>query len=281
MKKKKKRNTLPKYKGNLAAALAMRKVLERRIKSLREDAQKTFMGIMDSNQKNKIELIEKATEQLLSKWNASFDKLARELSRQMLTRVTHQIDTYFIKINKDYTVKRSKHLIKQVKEAILHENITLIKSIPEETLNKYSNTFANSIGSFDKEAISNKLKTFTLIGLNKIKLIARDQVAKAQNRYHMARAQALGFEYYTWSTSHDERVSVGVGGHKYLDERIYRFDKPTAIVDSYKNPGHPGDRVNCRCTSLTLITYDTTHLKLIEDKEHGDYYIETDEDDGD
>lgn len=276
MKKKKKPNTLPEFKGNHASALAMRKVLERRLKQLRKEAQTTLLDIMNSDEKNKVELIEKAIAELLEKWNLAFNKLGRELAKRMMTQVAKHIDVQFIKINKDFGIKRGKQHIDEVKQAIMHENITLIKSIPTDVLNKYSNILTSSIGRFDQAAVVKQLSLVTALNAKRIKLIARDQTAKAMNRYHMIRAQGLGFEYYVWKTVKDERVSKGDGGHKILQDRIYKYNNPTAIVDTYGTPGHPGQRVNCRCRAATLVKFDTTHLKLIKDKNHGDYYIEQD-----
>ena len=88
----------------------------------------------------------------------------------------------------------------------------------------------------------------------------------------MGRSKQLGFEYYEWSTSNDERVSTGKGGHKQLNGRIYRYDTPTAIIDSYGNKGHCADRVNCRCVPIPIMLQPNQTTKLIKDSQNGDYY---------
>lgn len=270
---KKKRNTLPKFKGNFAAALIMRKALQRKLRQLHNEAEETLIDSMESDIKNKAELIDELIDKLIQKWGKSFEKLANELSQQMLTSVANHIDTQFIKIDKSYKVHRGKERITQVKKAILKENINLIKSIPADVLNKYGNIFMNAIGNFDQHSVVRQLRQVTKLNERRIKLIARDQVSKAITRYQMSRSQGLGFEYYVWHTVLDERVSTGDGGHKALEGRIYRYDTPTAIIDANNNKGIPSQRPNCRCVALALITDDTTQLKLIKDKKHGDYYI--------
>lgn len=81
-----------------------------------------------------------------------------------------------------------------------------------------------------------------------------------------------------WVTANDERVSTGKGGHKQLNGRIYRYDTPTAIIDSYGNKGHCSERVNCRCTQVSVILEPSQEFKKIKDSLNGDYYIITNKD---
>ena len=93
------------------------------------------------------------------------------------------------------------------------------------------------------------------------------------SNYTQARAQQLGFDYYQWVTSQDERVSIGMGGHKYLNGRIYKYSEPTAKIDAYSNCGHPGQRINCRCTQVSIIPAPNQEFKKVKDAVSGDYYI--------
>ena len=93
---------------------------------------------------------------------------------------------------------------------------------------------------------------------------------EAIGEYHATREQALGFEYYMWMTSKDERVSKE---HKELEGKLYRYDTATAVIDSYGNLGHPSQRVNCRCRRKAVILKPNQEVKLISDGASGDYYI--------
>lgn len=151
--------------------------------------------------------------------------------------------------------------------------LDLIVSIPSQIVGSYKQELLNGVGDFNRERIAQIAENIGGVSRRKAELIARDQTHKATTNYAMARASSLGFDYYVWDTSHDERVSTGKGGHKQLQGRIYRYDKDTAIVDSYGNVGHCGSRVNCRCVPLTLMLEPNQKLKLVKDSYAGDYYV--------
>lgn len=151
--------------------------------------------------------------------------------------------------------------------------LDLIVSIPSQIVGSYKQELLNGVGDFNRERIAQIAENIGGVSRRKAELIARDQTHKATTNYAMARASSLGFDYYVWNTSHDERVSTGKGGHKQLQGRIYRYDKDTAIVDSYGNVGHCGSRVNCRCVPLTLMLEPNQKLKLVKDAYAGDYYV--------
>lgn len=163
--------------------------------------------------------------------------------------------------------------VKQTINANILQQMALIKTIPKDIIERYEATLYNSINSFDLNVLEKQIKTISNISNRRAKTIARDQVGKALENYSISRSKSLGFEYYVWNTSRDERVSKGKGGHKQLDGRIYRYDTPTAIIDSYGNKGHTGERVNCRCIQTPLILDVNQELKLVKDGNDGDYYI--------
>ena len=109
--------------------------------------------------------------------------------------------------------------------------------------------------------------------MRRAKFIARDQTAKGIQSYNQARAESLGFEFYQWVTSKDERVSTGKGGHIHLDGRIYKYNEPTAIIDSYNTRGHTGQRPNCRCEAIAVLPNPNQEFKRVRDGNAGDYYI--------
>lgn len=273
MKKPKKVNTLPKIKGNLALVRNLKKALIKIIKAMRADIEGKAISILQSNSSSKLDKIDKILQDLGKKWEASFDKLSKELSKQMISKVTKQIDTQFIKINKNYAIKSGIEKLKLTKDVIISENINLIKTIPTGILTKYDTIFKQSILSFDKNSLVNQLKKLGKVNENRAEIIARDQTSKALERYHMSRAEGLGFEYYVWSTSKDERVSKGEGGHRILEGRIYKYNHPTAVIDTNGTIGIPSQRVNCRCMALPLITEPTDRLVLKKDSKNGDYYV--------
>ena len=127
----------------------------------------------------------------------------------------------------------------------------------------------NNVNNFDREQIYRLAKTYQGISNRRAKTIARDQTQKAVSSFTQARAEQLGFEYYEWVTAGDERVSKE---HYHLNGRVYRYDTPTAKIDSYGNVGHPSQRVNCRCIAVSVIM-DNKKAHKVKDAKYGDYYV--------
>lgn len=128
-------------------------------------------------------------------------------------------------------------------------NISLIKSIPSEILESLDSILYNSSVGGDLSQIKESLQRVKGISSRRIETIARDQTSKGLNAISTIRATQAGFEYYKWVTAQDERVSKE---HKRLNGKIFRYDTPEAIIDTYGTKGHPSQRVNCRCIAAPI-----------------------------
>lgn len=103
------------------------------------------------------------------------------------------------------------------------------------------------------------------------KLIARDQLAKANSQITKLRQQSIGVSEYRWRTSKDERVRGKSGGryanarpkHSSLEGKRCRWNDPTVYIDqdgnARKRSGieavelHPGEDYQCRCTAEPIL----------------------------
>lgn len=85
-----------------------------------------------------------------------------------------------------------------------------------------------------------------LLGVNerRAKLIARDQIAKANTTFNRIRQQQAGVDRYRWSTSSDERVRAT---HRANNGKVFRWDQPPATT------GHPGNDIQCRCVAMGVV----------------------------
>ena len=210
---------------------------------------------------------------LLKSWDKKSEVFAKKLSNAINDRIKNYVDLGFKKQGKEYVLETLSRKSAQVLNANILQSMALIKSIPREIIEKYQVVLYNNITDFDLEATEKTLKNISKVTLARVKTIARDQTAKALENFASARAMDLGFEYYIWQTAKDERVSKGKGGHNQLEGRIYRYDTPTAVIDSYVNKGHCSQRVNCRCLSSPLFLEPNQTLKLVRDSNAGDYYV--------
>lgn len=209
--------------------------------------------------------------ELTKRWNNKAvifaNRISKYINKQSIKYVNSNLSSQGFKVGSDSSIT------KQILQANMDEHLALIKSIPQETILRYKSALYNNIGNFNLEALNKQIKVISKVSKKRAKTIARDQVAKTIESYHMSRSKDLGFEYYVWNTILDERTSTGKGGHRILNNRIYRYDNPTAIIDSYGNLGKPSQRVNCRCTGTALILQPGEIVKKVKDNINGDYYI--------
>lgn len=220
----------------------------------------------------------------LNSLQAEWDKKASILGKSYANSFNKQISAYVdLNLQKQLkdTLLKDKPLLNLIKtdkttDALMRayeRNLYLIKSIPTDIIDRYRQGFLSASESFDREKFSKLAVEYGEVSKRRAKFIARDQTAKAISSYNQARAESLGFKYFVWQTSKDERVSTGKGGHAQLDGRIYAYDNPTAIIDSYGHTGGVGVRPNCRCTAIPIIPSFTQELKKVKDSQSGDYFI--------
>lgn len=211
--------------------------------------------------------------ELLKEWNKKTSDFAKKEAKRTTKQVSSFVNGNFQNQSPEFALKRSVKEIDNTLNAVYERNYNLIKTIPQDIKERFESVFLNNVNNFDQEAIFKQVETIDGISKRRAKTIARDQVQKAIGEYHATREQALGFEYYMWQTSKDEKVSTGKGGHRQLEGRLYRYDTPTAVIDSYGNLGVPSQRVNCRCRRKAVILKPNQEVKLISDGTSGDYYI--------
>lgn len=210
--------------------------------------------------------------ELLKEWNKRTNDFAKKEASRTVKKVETFVNGNLVNQNPEFGIKRNAKQLDNSLNSAYERNYNLIKTIPQDIKNRFESVFLSDVNNFDQEAIKKQILTINGITERRAKTIARDQVQKAIGEYHSIREQNLGFEYYMWQTSRDERVSTGKGGHSKLDGRIYRYDTPTAVIDSYGNLGHPSQRVNCRCKRRAVILKPNQEMKLIKDGQNGNYY---------
>jgi len=82
------------------------------------------------------------------------------------------------------------------------------------------------------------------VSRNRAKVIARDQIAKANSSFSRIRQVEAGVTSYVWRTSQDERVRPT---HRSNNGKKIRWDQPPVTT------GHPGHDIMCRCTAEAVI----------------------------
>ena len=145
----------------------------------------------------------------------------------------------------------------KIMNAVTSENLTLIKSIPQEVLKDMQVALSQGIISGNQKELIKSLKRIKGVSKDRAVFIARDQIHKAVESFKQVQNTALGIEYYEWLTADDERVSSGIGGHAQNNHRIFKYGSNEAIISHSNKRGYyygkPGDRPNCRCIAVGVI----------------------------
>lgn len=138
----------------------------------------------------------------------------------------------------------------RVAAALLNEQVELIKSIPIEAGLRAqriaTENFLHGARAVPDQSVVDQLKEemgmSTEVAVNRAKLIARTETARANASFVQARAESVGTRGYIWRTSMDgaERKSHRAMNGKYVD-----YNKPPTLIDG--TTGHAGTFPNCRC----------------------------------
>lgn len=109
------------------------------------------------------------------------------------------------------------------------------------------------------EELSARLQRQYEITEARAKLIARDQVLKANSELNQIRAQAAGVTRYVWRTAQDERVRGTPGGkwpkgsHFGLNGTVHEWTDPPIVDAKTGRKEHPGRDYQCRCIADPMV----------------------------
>ena len=159
-------------------------------------------------------------------------------------------------------------------EASVYDNTQLIKSIPDIYLDRVESIIMTNIRAGNRSsAIAKQLTEQFGIESRRAKFIARDQTEKINGDLNAKRQTSIGFEYFQWVTSKDQRVR---DKHREIANKvtaygkgIYRWDNPP--IGENGTPIIPGQSYNCRCVG-TAVTKLEVQENRKEDKTNSGVY---------
>ena len=140
-------------------------------------------------------------------------------------------------------------------QAAASSNVRLIESIPAEYLGKVRTLVeANMRAGRPPGAIVTRIQEQFGVAKSRAKLIARDQTNKINSELTERRQREVGFEYFQWVSSHDERVRHD---HQVIANRVTEFGKGVYRWDDPPKNDRgetitPGSDYQCRCTARPL-----------------------------
>lgn len=138
----------------------------------------------------------------------------------------------------------------RVGQALLHEQVALIKSLPLEAGLRAQRIAAENIlngrrAKPDPDVVKQLQEEMGMteeVAVNRAKLIARTETARANASFVQARAVAIGVKGYIWRASMDAATRES---HADMNGVFVEYDKPPILIDGTK--GHAGTFPNCRC----------------------------------
>lgn len=198
--------------------------------------------------------LDEVIRRLRRRWLRRFDQGAQELARYFAKAVWRRSSAELRQILKragfavEFTPGQA---VKDALAAIVHTNVSLIRSIPEQHLRQVEASVMHSVlAGRDLASLSRDLQDQYGVTRRRASFIARDQNNKATSSINRQQYLDLRIERAIWLHSH-----AGVRRrptHVAMDGQEY--DVAKGMWDSHERAWvQPGWLINCRCTSRPIL----------------------------
>lgn len=267
------------------APYAMQLQYRKELYALIEGMDKDFRTILKiyRNKQNQIAMddamlstdIQDKIKKLGNKWQNRFNSYAEQQSKKRVEKSLKQADSQLKTVLAAYFTLQGlidifntkPQSLTQVMKVNTEENISLVKSIPEQYIKRVqtmvTNAMNNAGGWVDLRGQIIKTKGITL---RRAKMIARDQTNKVFNAVTLRRFEQLGITKVKWKHSHADKdprhyhirqwdgESGLIDNHPNgLDNFVFSIDNPPIIDEKTGQRGFPGTLINCSCMMIPII----------------------------
>jgi SPP1 gp7 family putative phage head morphogenesis protein len=145
--------------------------------------------------------------------------------------------------------------MESIQTAIIAENVSLIKSIPQEYFKQVTGAVMRSIQGEGIKQLIPDIEKYDGMTKRRATLIAQDQTRKAYNTINKQRMVSLGIKQFEWI--HTRGSQSPRKSHLKMNGKIFSFEnliKEQANMEiPSKDRGLPGIAPNCRCTFRPII----------------------------
>lgn len=197
------------------------------------------------------------SKKLLNELKARFSTLFAKKSIDLATKMVNSSEKYSRRTVKTSLEQLTGALtlkmdfipgqVKEVAKASIAENVSLIKSIPEEYFNRVTGAVMRSITSGQGlKTLKSHFKKYDAMTDRRAKNIALDQTRKAYNSINAARLTAAGYEEFRWL--HSGGGLEPRPDHVAMNGKVFRLDDLPVIDKKTGETGLPGQAPNCGCT---------------------------------
>lgn len=198
--------------------------------------------------------INKQLRALARRWLKRFDEAAPKLAGGYLTGAFRASDSALRMALKDagFTVKFDMTpTMRDAFEASLAENVGLIRSIPQEYLQRVEGIVNRSYAAGrDLATMVQRIRKVYPVTQNRAVLIARDQSNKANAIVNRTRQLELGLTDAIWIHSGGGKTPRASHVEAGRERRRYKIAEGCLIDGEYVLPG---ELINCRCVSRIVL----------------------------
>lgn len=195
----------------------------------------------------------KTTRVLSRRWQKRFDeaapKLAEWLAQQSLRHSTKAMEDALAAGNIPVVDFKMSAAARDAYNAVVAENVALIKSIPQRYLSSVETSVMRSVSvGRDLGTLAKNLEQHYDVTKRRAALIARDQSNKASAVITRVRALESGITQAVWVHSHAGRKPRP--SHVAFDGKTYDVAKGAWLDGEWV---WPGTAINCRCFSRPVL----------------------------
>lgn len=211
-----------------------------------------------------------ALNQLYEKYSEKFTKRSKVLVKSLLKKTNrysnNQINTALKAIlgvsAKDFILKGSAISPEksEIMKALIFENVSLIRSIPNEYFKQITGSVARSIENGEGiRRLVQELNSYGAKTNRRAQLIAQDQTRKAYNSINLRNFQENGIRKFKWihsGGSRDPREYHKMDYPAGLNGGIFDIDDPPVIDKRTGEKGFPGQLPYCRCIMQAVLDFE-------------------------
>ncbi|MGV3346404.1 phage head morphogenesis protein [Enterobacteriaceae bacterium LUAb1] len=207
-----------------------------------------------------VNMLRNALRSLSKKWIGRFVKMAVPVAENITSKTSEAVDRSILSAARKNAVTLNMQwtdAMKESRDAIIAENVALIRSIPEKYFTDVESMVFRSVAKGgDRKALADEIEiSFGKrygITRRRAEFIAKDQVRKATSSLSAVRQQEAGITEGEWVHSgggnKPRQSHVGAG----KERKRFRLSEGCLIDGEYIMPGQ---LINCGCTWKPVIPF--------------------------
>lgn len=209
----------------------------------------TLWWVSAAYKKNDAKLLSRVIKELSDYWEKQFNESSVKIADDFLRRVDAATSNSMQRAMRDigFRIKwKNTKEVRNVLNSIRETQISLIKSIPQEHLDKVSGVVQRGIqNGRDVNYITERLRSEFEVTKERARLIANDQNNKATEAIKRARDESIGIKEGIWIHIPGKKTSrkthIAMNGKRFkLNEGLYDGDVGRNVMC--------GELVSCYCT---------------------------------